>query len=88
MVVDDEPISLPTTHSTIYSIVPFPKNRKGGALASDCFTFLTPTSPVDQEEKESDSVDEVQTSASKVRNAISHDYVKIHRCSRWTFSKV
>lgn len=67
MVVDDAPISLPTLHSMIYSIVPFPKKRdEVGDLSCDCFTFLTPTSPV---EKESDSVDEVQTSASKVRNA-------------------
>lgn len=88
MVVDDAPICLPTLHSMIYSVVPFPKKRDVGELSCDCFTFLTPTSPVDQVEKESDSVDEVQTSATKVRDAISLDYLKIHWCSRWSFSKV
>lgn len=67
MVVDDAPVSLPTPHSMIYSIVPLPKERdEVGDLTCDSFTFLTPTSPVDQVEKESDSVDEMQTSARKV----------------------
>ena len=70
ILVDDAPISLPNLHSTIYSIIPFPKKRDdAGNLSCDCFTFLTPTSPVDQVEKEKDSVDEVQPSAIKVRNA-------------------
>lgn len=67
MVVDDAPISLSTPQSVIYSVVPFPKKRdEVGELTCDSFTFLTPTSPGDQAEKESDSVDEVQPSTRKV----------------------
>lgn len=56
----------------IYSVVPFPKKRaEPGDLTCDCFTFLTPTSPADHEEKEGDSTEEAQTAASKVRSATS-----------------
>lgn len=65
--VDDAPVSPPTPQSIIYSVLPFPKQRAElSELSCDCFTFLTPSGPVNQKEKEGDSVEEAQTSASKV----------------------
>lgn len=82
LVVDDAPVSPPTPQSIIYSVLPFPKQRAElNELSCDCFTFLTPSGPVDQKEKEGDSVEEAQTSASKVttrlrptiQNTLAHD---------------
>eukprot|EP00066_Takifugu_rubripes_P027985 XP_011617251.1 PREDICTED: hydrocephalus-inducing protein homolog [Takifugu rubripes] len=60
-----EPISPPTPPSTIFSVVPYPKIRDEVVkLTCDCFTFLRPSTPEDQVEKD-ESVEEVRPPASK-----------------------
>lgn len=72
MTAEAEPVSPLAPRPMIYSIVPFPKNRdQVGEPTCACFTFLTLVSPAEEEEKESVSVEEPQTPATKVRNATS-----------------
>lgn len=62
-----EPIRPPTPPPTIFSVVPYPKRRDEVAkLTCDCFTFLRPSTPEDQVEKE-ESAEEARPSASKVQ---------------------
>lgn len=79
--VEIESVRTPTPPSTIFSIVPFPKQRDDvGEFTCDHFTFLN---PVDLVEKENDSVDEVQTSDNKVHNTtplMKSKSTKSHKC--------
>jgi len=66
------PIPPPIT----FSMVPFPKNREqsNSQLSCSCFTFLVPSGPEDEHNKENnDVVEDVPASAVKVNTRVLND---------------